>query len=424
MGKYLKRCEKMRRILTLLACLLLLAGTSLALTITTGEDEATIGKNDIQFTFLSQDPDPVEPGKFVDVRWKIENYGSSSLPNVSARIILDYPFSIDSKDNIEKKIGTLGSRQIDDDGVIVKWRVKVDENAVEGEENIKIALVLESGASINSDEAAISIESREKLLAVDKVTATPSEVRPGGEVNLTVELENLADANLENVQVKLDLDNTPFATIGSTTKKIIKKIKSGQTTKIGFSLVASAESDSTIHKIPLIVEYSDESGNDYNLTTTFGIKVYEVPKYILALEDTNLYKAGSRGEVVVSFSNIASDLNFVSIELMESPDYKIISNTISYLGNLESDDFETAEFKIYALDTDKKELTLNFLVSYRDTYNNEFEDEVPVKLRLYTKDELAKYGLEEQAGKTKYFVLLIIVLAVAYLILRRRKKRK
>src|SRR3989344_3612728 len=45
-------------------------------------------------TFLSQDPDPVEPGSYVDLRWKVENLGTQELQDVQFVLDVDYPFSL------------------------------------------------------------------------------------------------------------------------------------------------------------------------------------------------------------------------------------------------------------------------------------------------------------------------------------------
>ena len=91
----------------------------------------------MEATFLSQDPDPVEPGEYVDFRWKVENAGNEDLVNAYVRLETPYPFSLDDPKKAIKQIGTLSAIQEGERSSIVKFRVRVDENAVEGTEEVK-----------------------------------------------------------------------------------------------------------------------------------------------------------------------------------------------------------------------------------------------------------------------------------------------
>jgi len=48
----------------------------------------------LKVTFVSQTPDPVEPGKVVEIRWKIENIGSAAAEDVMFELLPEYPFSL------------------------------------------------------------------------------------------------------------------------------------------------------------------------------------------------------------------------------------------------------------------------------------------------------------------------------------------
>ena len=51
--------------------------------------------------------------------------------------------------------------------------------------------------------------------------------------------------------------------------------------------------------------------------------------------------------MTIGLSNIGpSDIKFLILEIKSSDEYEILSNTKEYMGNLESDDFETSEFSI------------------------------------------------------------------------------
>ena len=91
---------------------------------------------------LNQDPDPVKQGEVVEVRFKIENDKSETLYDLEVEIIPQFPFTLYSGDAI-KKIGKLRASQTGADSVIVDYKLKVDSNAIEGDNEIE--LVVRSG---------------------------------------------------------------------------------------------------------------------------------------------------------------------------------------------------------------------------------------------------------------------------------------
>ena len=82
----------------------------------------------IRTSLLSQEPDPAEPGAYVDLRFKIENYGDSLINDVEVKLVEEYPFSLDPGEDTIHFIGDLDERQKEESGYIVKYKVKVDED--------------------------------------------------------------------------------------------------------------------------------------------------------------------------------------------------------------------------------------------------------------------------------------------------------
>src|SRR3989338_11621377 len=74
---------------------------------------------DLRVTLSIQDPDPVEPGKEVEVSFKIENNGTTA-DNVIFEILPEYPFSLIPGESPAKSIGTIGTSQNGRQTVIVR----------------------------------------------------------------------------------------------------------------------------------------------------------------------------------------------------------------------------------------------------------------------------------------------------------------
>ena len=151
-----------------------------SLALAAGNDEV-IDSQKIKVTFLSQDPDPVEPGENVDVRFRVENFGSFPVDDVVFNLALDYPFTLADPSKKFIDLGTLGTRQKGDESAILFWRLKVDENAVEVDEDFTLIYNTKNYGVIFDDEDNffIRIQGRESLLAVESIETIPAKPMPG-----------------------------------------------------------------------------------------------------------------------------------------------------------------------------------------------------------------------------------------------------
>ena len=124
----------------------------------------------IDVTMVNQIPDPVEPGQYVEVRFKFENTGSENAEDIEVQILPDYPFSLEPGDSQTKYIGSAHGRQIGDIGIIVKYRLKVDENAVEGANDIELRYRINNPGYppnwIKLEPFTIDVQTHDAILAV------------------------------------------------------------------------------------------------------------------------------------------------------------------------------------------------------------------------------------------------------------------
>src|SRR3989338_3324985 len=123
----------------------------------------------INVTIVNQDPDPVEPGGYVTVRFKFENRGSANAEDVTAELMPEYPFSLDEGESAVQKIGSIHGRQIGDIGVIVKYRLRVDKDAVEGDNELELRYKTEDNSWIKLEPFKIDVQTYDAILSVDSV---------------------------------------------------------------------------------------------------------------------------------------------------------------------------------------------------------------------------------------------------------------
>ena len=372
------------------------------------------GALDVQVTFLNQDPDPVEPGERVKLRWKVENKGAGALNDVSVSVSEEGPLHLTTKEQKIKEVGSLDSRQIGKDSYAVEWEFDVDEQAVEGDYEVDFRYGM-GDASVKLENFTVHVKSRDTVVLLDKVEVIPERTQAGQEARVHVTIANLADSAVDDVRVSVDLKDLPFATVGSAGEKAIKKLLAGESQEIIFQLVVDGTAPSKVHRIPLKVTYANREGKKYETQTNFGLIVDNPPQFIINVDETKVYQSKKKGNVVLSFSNIGkSDINFVVLTLLPSPVYTILSPPTSYLGNLESDDYETAAFDVFVEEGKTKDVKLMVQTTFKDSYNEEYVIEQEIPVAVYSPGEIQRYGLGAEQSNWGVWILIIAILAVVY----------
>jgi len=393
---------------------------------------------DIDVSLINQNPDPAEPGKYVEVKWKVENIGSSNAENVIFEILPKFPFSLEPGESATQKIGSIWGRQIGDYGVMVTYRLKVDENAVEGQNEIEVRYSIDNGVSWQKPgKFYINIRTHDAILNIKKISYSPDPMPPGKKTVLSIDLENMADSLLKDIKIKLNLitllqtatsvsySELPFSSFGTTNQQVIKSIGAGKTKTVEFTLIPDPDADADVYKIPVTIEYSDELGTNYSKSEVIGVVVGDEPVLEPVIDSTNIYTKGQVGEVDISFVNKGTtDVKLLDVELKESDYVKVISAQKAYLGNIDSDDYEVAEFKIYVNDLDDSRVPLIINYNYLDPNNNKYDEQKTLYIDIYSNKEAKKYGLDGSNNSMGGIFAIIIIVVIGYFGYRWWKKRK
>jgi hypothetical protein len=378
----------------------------------------------LRISMISQDPDPVGPGSFVDVRFKVENVGSKAADDVHLQLVPKYPFSLDPGDDGVKDIGSLQGNQLDDEAVIVKYRLRVDDAALQETSEIELRFSVGSSEWQKLDPFYLEVKTPDAFLSVESIDIEPSPLRPGEEGTITVSVRNIADSLLRDIRLDLDLSGSSFTPVGSVATAYIGRLDKDESTSFAFKIFADPSAESKAHKIPLIVSYSDDSLTKYSKNYTAGVIVFDAPSYVLNIEDRTLREPKKKGKFTLSISNTgSSDLKYLTLEIVPSDDYVVLSKNKEYLGNLESDDFETSEFEIYPA-ADKLSLPVDLVIAYKDKFNNAYSDKKQVVLGLYSPEDMKKYELAAKKSNMWMVVVLLGVLLVAWIFYRRWEKKR
>ncbi len=374
----------------------------------------------VVITLLNQDPDPVEPGGTVDVRIKIENKGSGSLNNVFIELSPDYPLTLAPGEDESQAIGSLDARVQGASAIIQKWKLKVADDVQAGTYNLDVQYRVGTNI-VKLTPLRIEVKSSGSILNIKNVVLNPQRVAPGEQATLSITIQNLADITLQQIKAKLDLSGLPFAPIGSTNEITLGNLIRGEETKLVFNLITLPNAESQVHKVPVTLSYFDNKGVEITRINSIGIVVDEKPDFTVSLEDSKVVVPGRKGDLILSVSNRGiSPIKFVTLEIEGGEGYSVLSSQRIYLGNLESDDFETAQFTIFP--EQSGDLKVPFAIEYKDSYNRPHREKIEIPVKVYTASEAKKYGL---VAKQSYWpVIIVVFVAVLVLLWWRRKTKK
>ena len=396
-----------------------------------GVDAQYFGKApDLRVSISMQDPDPVEPGKEVEASFKLENNGTTAH-DVIFEILPEYPFSIVPGESTSKSVGTIGTSQDGKQSVIVRYRLKVAQDAVDENHKIKVRYKSENADSwVMLETLRIKVQSHDAIISVDNFIAEPSVVEPGSKTKLTILLRNYATSLLKDVKIALDLgksgdESTPFSPVGSTNEKVISYMEPQSSKSIEFELLVDPDAASKSYKIPLTVRYSDALNKNYNRSNIVTLVVGGEPDVSVYIDSSTIYNAKSAGEITVKIVNKGlPDMKFVNVKLLNGSKYRIISPSEVYIGNIDSDDYETADFKLYIEKASDKKVALPLAVEYKDANNKNYRTVVNLELPLYSSSEAKKLGLVKGNGSFKWIVIIVLAAAgfFGYRFWKKRKK--
>lgn len=401
----------------------------------------------IRVSMISQDPDPVGPGEYVELRWMVTNYGSKPLEDVEFRIVPDYPFQLLGTTDGIKQLGTIQGHQKGEEGVVLYYRLRVDEDAAEGVNDVRLQYRYKGITWAELEEFEIRVQSVDAAVVIDDVHLDPARITPGGTGKLSLKLKNLADSRMTDINIKLDLaletiprsstgaessalfDALPFAPTTSATEKRIPSIKAGESEVVSYDLTAYPDATSRVYKVPVILTYKDELDTEFEKEDLIGVVVGSSPDIYVVIDQTDLVAGKKSGEVSFKFVNKGvTDIKFLDVLLEETEEYKIISASEEYIGNIDSDDFESIDFKIYLNNNGDPEngqvIDFPLHIEFKDANNVDYTEDITLKYTVRTPEERG----QSQSSSGILIAVAVIVIVVGWITYRwwdkRRKKQQ
>lgn len=378
----------------------------LALTFFAGFATAQTSVN-LDIEKVNMEPVPLQTSEYADIWLEVTNEGDTEAEDVSLEFIGDYPFSVDPGDRKSWDVGRL----IPGEEYLMHLQTRVDENAVQGSNNLEFRTNSSTGVSVTHS-VPVEVRSDNDLLSISNVDF-PETVASGSSNQMTFSVENLADGQIKNVEVKLDLSKVPVAT-SSTTSRAITKIESDSTTEASFNLNVDESAENGVHKIPVSLTYENEAGTEFTRETTVGAVIGGQPDLQAGLNgvETKL-TPGSTETVTIRLVNQGrGSADFVELNMKESENFDVLSPNSVYLGSMDADDYQTADFQIH-VDSEAENISAPVKVSYSDAKGEESLNQ-EVEIPVYTQSQLQNYGLANSGSSLPLILVLALVGAGVY----------
>ncbi len=370
----------------------------------------------LETELVTKEPTPLQAGEYANVWIEIQNTGSAEARDVELEFKENYPFKIEEGERKSWSFDSLErgeSRQ-------VRAQVRVDQKAVQGENKLKLRTETRQGVGL-THEIPVEVRVDDTSLIVNGIDF-PERVPPGSTHTMDIELENLANGYFRNIDVNANIEDEDLTTIGSSRERV-SLIDPLSTETVSFDINVDEDADNGVYRVPLDFRYQNEVGDEIEVTQTTGLVVGGQPTLDVGIEETDIRTAGVRDTVTFNIINKGDgQASFVDFHLEESEDYDVISENSEYLGSMISDDYQTAEFEVYVEDGIE---TLEFPVTleYQNEQGERTNQTVNVERRLFTSDELDRYGLSDRGSNIAVIAVVLVLLAGGVYYWRKRKSK-
>ncbi len=425
--------KKINKILTILFIFII------ALNIASADISET---NVMSISLVNQDPDPAVTGDIVELRIGLENLGGEAVTNLNVELIPEYPFEL--VEDAVQEVGTVSALQRGDDYRIIKYKVKVDRDAVAGSYDLDFTYY-ETGSPLRPKETInIDIKSKEsaEVIHIDKSVLIPGEESP-----LKFTITNVGNAPLRDMTFSWENEDKVILPVGSDNTRYIKYLDVGEDIELEYKVISDSNADPGLYALDLSLKYDDPLTNEeQEISTIAGLYVGGETDFEVSFSES------TAGETSFNIANIGSNPSYsVSVIVPKQTGWKTTGSNSEIIGNLDKGDYTVATFSIQSssalITQDKtKETTdkikerpsseaLKIEVAYTDTrgQRNVIEKEIELSpsmlsstMAIGTKTGYKMTQEESFFSKYQWYIIIILLIAGAYYyfkIFKPKKKR-
>mgnify|MGYP001604968839 CR=1 FL=1 len=275
-------------------------------------------------------------------------------------------------------------------------------------------------------------------LTISSVISSPREVQPGEKFSLDLKIENNLNEKVKDVVASLVLNANvnpitgqiispavPFAPYQSSNEVRIDSINEDDDEKASFDLIASSDSISGIYTIPVKIKYNYNNGTVAPEENFIVSVIINAKPNIEISSENNILIKGTNGKISIRIINSGLGYaKFLSISLKQVAGVQITDSNKIYIGNIESNDFDTADFNIFVNADASSSISLPIELTYSDSRNNQITKQETSLIKTYTKKEAIGLGLVNKNNTPLIIISVIGILSILLVYRRIRKRNK
>ena len=278
-------------------------------------------------------------------------------------------------------------------------------------------------------------EPQKPILSVSSVDVRPEPVRPGGEFELEVSLENLGEAPALEVkleyaeeteqQTEVDITSLLTGAQPQTPQQpqraflpsgppavILKEVQPGESVLLAMKLIADLALEEGVYPVQLKLEYKDPLGNTYESPITIGVRVVKEPSLkIYAVSLSRLSE--SRAELTGTVANVGQG-KAQGVALDVYCNGRVYTY---YIGELEAG--ESEDFLLTVEVPSASEVEVEIKMLYTDTQGREIQSTYHKSLTVPPAEAEAKS--KGSSMKLLYLTAIAVAAAMVLLLIRGRK---
>jgi len=201
---------------------------------------------DLDVSLVNQDPSPAVPGEYVKLLFQVSGLNNPSCRGVDVELVPTYPFYYDGEDQIKIINGPTFTNSYSSVWN-VGYKVRIDDNAVEGENEITLKYKEKGEVYFTSQEFPIEIE--------DALTSFDAVIQEQESQSITVALANIGKNTANSVIVRIP-EQEAYKTIG-TNGQMVGNLEAGDYTIVAFDVQKTNRGEDTLS---LEISYTDSIG--------------------------------------------------------------------------------------------------------------------------------------------------------------------
>lgn len=342
-----KRLLTQVSILGVLIVLLLMAAT-----VVLGAPLTGVQGSRIQANFMSQDPDPADAGKDVELRWQVVNTLSSSVDNLRFHLDAEYPFLFEAGDFPDKDLGASAGTNDNKIFYVLHYKLRVADNAIKGTYNVTLSWY--TGEGWTKKDFPIYIDPKRADFVVGALVTSPEKlIADTKEAKLSVNIDNIGKGNAENVKVKLIVPNGFKPTYSYSDEDSLGIIEKGGSKKADFYVDTDENLREGDYSAKLEITYKDENDetNTYRMKNlTLNIPIKPAPYLIVVSVTTTPEKLipGDKAEFRIKVGNTGNEkAESVSLRVFKDASQPFeFSEKSDFVGKLEKGENGEAVLKV------------------------------------------------------------------------------